>query len=317
MRDAETRPFKSAVAQPDFAVDKSQWECIKENIGVWQGSFMQFSPEGELVKDTPSVLKLEETEPDQTMVLTLERMPADEPKKVNNLTFTYPGPAPYTYFFRCGAFSQGSSQWSSFGQFVTEFSLKVCDRRVRFVVAYDSTQRYTSALKYVTLICETQPGGTQFKAQSLTINQLLGEWKGVGEVLDPIDGSFREHGGSRWKLAKMSDEGFSLCSEEMLGESTCGVVLESGGAIAPQQPIDFNAVEDGQDYRLMLLSKGAYCFLPREIRQNSEFRIEVGWVSETKVRSRFIRYYDPRGVWTHSALIEDKNTEDENTEDKK
>ena len=127
MRDAETRPFKSAVAQPDFAVDKSQWECIKENIGVWQGSFMQFSPEGELVKDTPSVLKLEETEPDQTMVLTLERMPADEPKKVNNLTFTYPGPAPYTYFFRCGAFSQGSSQWSSFGQFVTEFSLKVCD----------------------------------------------------------------------------------------------------------------------------------------------------------------------------------------------
>ena len=72
----------------------SQWQCIQQNIGTWHGSFMQISPGGELVKDTPRVLTLEETELDKTMALTLERFPAGEDKKVNRLTFTAPGPAP-------------------------------------------------------------------------------------------------------------------------------------------------------------------------------------------------------------------------------
>ena len=52
-----------------------QWDCIRQNIGTWHGSFSQFSPSGELVKDTPSVLTLEETDPGKIIFLTLDRFP--------------------------------------------------------------------------------------------------------------------------------------------------------------------------------------------------------------------------------------------------
>ena len=294
---------------------KSQWNALKENIGVWYGSFEQYAPNGELVKDTPSVLTLAE-ENEQTLALTLERMPAGEPKKVNNLTFTYPGPAPYTYFFASGAFSQGSSQWSSFGQFVTEFSMKVRDRRIRFVIAYDSTQSYTSALKYVTLICETQEGGAQFNKQSPNLQQLSGAWQGEGEILDPITGSFSPQKESIWMLLKPSEAAYALRCEEQVGESYAidAVSVESTeNADGAAAVTTFESKNNAQQYQLMQLSKGAYCFLPKEIRQNDEFRIEVGWVSEQGERSRFIRYYDTRGVWTHSALIHDQQIKNEQT----
>ena len=44
----------------------SQWDRLLKNAGVWQGSFTQFSPEGQLVKDTPSKLILERLNEDRT-----------------------------------------------------------------------------------------------------------------------------------------------------------------------------------------------------------------------------------------------------------
>jgi hypothetical protein len=38
---------------------RSQWERLLQNLGVWKGSFSRFSPQGELVNDTPSVVSLE------------------------------------------------------------------------------------------------------------------------------------------------------------------------------------------------------------------------------------------------------------------
>ncbi|MEL6456600.1 MAG: DUF3598 family protein, partial [Cyanobacteria bacterium J06623_5] len=114
----------------------SQWQCIQQNIGTWHGTFAQFSPDGDLVKETPSVLTLEETQPGQRMQLTLERTPDGGTTDITRRSFSAPGPAPYVYFFESGAFSQGTAQWSKFGQFGAEMSLKVGDRRVRFVIMY-------------------------------------------------------------------------------------------------------------------------------------------------------------------------------------
>jgi len=289
--------------------ESSQWACIQQNIGVWHGAFEQFSPDGERVKETPSVLTLEETEPNKTMILTLERSPQNEPKKVNKLTFTYPGPAPYTYFFESGAFSQGASQWSSFGQFVTEFSMKVRDRRVRFVIAYEGTPSYKSVIKYVTLICETQAGGTQFVSDSLSAEQLLGTWQGAGDVLETITGDIEKTACSRWQMSRRQTntgvgEELSLQCEETLQTTHYRLELTSDEK-ETQTVVPFQADKGGLAYQLMLMPKGAYALLPREIRQGCDFRIEVGWVSENKARSRFTRYYDSRGVWTHSSLIND------------
>ena len=264
------------------------------------------------MKETPSVLTLEETKLNQTMALTLERKSQGEPKKVNNLTFTYPGPAPYTYFFESGAFSQGSAQWSSFGQFVTEFSLKVGDRRVRFVVAYEGTSSYTSALNYVTLICEAQTGGTPFRAEPVALRQMMGTWQGKGEMLSAVSGSFANSDGSQWQLATRGEQVLKLQCKEQLEKSTQAIEMTgdapvSNAASAAQAaaqtvvPLTDNDIT----YQLMLLPNGAYCLLPKEIRRDSRFRIEVGWLNEENERSRFIRYYDNRGVWTHSGLLTD------------
>ncbi|MEM6448980.1 MAG: DUF3598 family protein [Cyanobacteria bacterium P01_D01_bin.105] len=304
---------------------KSQWDCIRQNMGVWHGSFKQFSADGVLLKDTPSVLSLKETAPNQTMALTLERSPQDEPKKVNTLTFTYPGPAPYTYFFESGAFSQGSAQWSSFGQFVTEFSLKVGDRRVRFVVAYEGTPSYTSALNYVTLICETQTGGTPFKIEPVALQQMMGTWQGGGEMLSSADGRLEKSDGSQWQLVLLGEHLLTwCCKEQPLGQRAQSVDAQSVDAqlvemtgdkltgeaalatqTAIQTVVPLKDKKSAIPYQLMLLPNRAYCLLPQEIRRDCSFRIEVGWLSEWGERSRFIRYYDRRGVWTHSALLTD------------
>ncbi|MEL6353488.1 MAG: DUF3598 family protein [Cyanobacteria bacterium J06627_28] len=283
---------------------RSQWECLQQNIGIWHGAFLQFSPEGTQVKETPSVLTLKETEPDQTIELILEREPDDGPKKVNRLTFNAPGPAPATYFFEEGSFSQGASQWSAFGQFPTEFSLKVGDRRVRFVVMYESTQRYTSQVKYVTLICETQTDGTQFVDDRLTATQLAGSCEGTATVFDSRTGDFLM-GESHWRF----DDELSLVSKEQFSDGEHSLVmsgLRMSGAHASETCLALQPKSDDElVYQLMLLPKGAYCLLPQEIKREKAFRIEVGWVSEDGARSRFIRYYDTRGVWTNSALISD------------
>jgi len=291
----------------------NQWECIRQNIGTWHGAFVQFSPAGEQVSSTPSILKLEETAPDQTMALTLERFPEGGEKKVNRLTFTAPGPAPYTYFFTDGTFSQGSPQWSSFGQFGTEVSLKVGDRRVRYVIMYHSTSHYTSEIKYVTLICERQEGGTQFEEKALTAENLLGTWEGTAEVIYATGEPFTT-GNSEWQLtADLSlacKEAFDNTvrtlrfKRDLEKQDTDGNEPITDGL---EKAIHLKATEDQQlNHQLMLLPNGAYCLLPQEIKKEAEFRIEVGWIDSAGGRSRLVRYYDTRGVWTASALIKDQ-----------
>ncbi|MEM9151414.1 MAG: DUF3598 family protein [Cyanobacteria bacterium P01_F01_bin.3] len=283
-----------------------QWACIRQNIGTWHGSFSQFSPTGELVKDTPSVLTLEETEPDKTMELTLERFPKSGEKTVNRLTFTAPGPAPYTYYFESGAFSQGSSQWSSFGQFATEFSLKIGDKRVRYVIMYESTSSYTSVLKYVTLICETPEEDTQFVEETLTAENLLGTWKGEAEVIYATGEPFTI-GVAEWQL---STDLMLVCQEQFdEQDQRLSVMSDTEATLSAKTVLPLKATTNDQlDYQLMLLPNGAYCLLPQEIKRETAFRFEVGWVSAKGNRQRLIRYYDTRGVWMNSALINDKQT---------
>lgn len=286
----------------------SQWDCIRQNIGTWHGSFVQFSPTGKQLKDTPSVLTLEETAVDQTMTLTLKRFPADEAEKVNQLTFTAPGPAPYVYFFEDGSFAQGSAQWSSFGQFGTEVSLKVGDRRVRYVIMYQGTSHYTSQIDYVTLICETQTDGTQLTESTLTAEQLLGQWTGTVEAIQST-GEMTTAGRSAWQFSN----GTALFCEEQFGSSHHTLFVENTlqDTLASENVIQLSSVKDEPlDYQLMLLPNGAYCLLPKEIKQNAAFRIEAGWLSSQGIRHRFIRHYDSRGVWVDSTLVSDQKITD-------
>lgn len=39
-------------------VMRSQWDCLLENLGEWQGSFTHFAPDGIALKEIPSVVIL-------------------------------------------------------------------------------------------------------------------------------------------------------------------------------------------------------------------------------------------------------------------
>ncbi|MEL7070500.1 MAG: DUF3598 family protein [Cyanobacteria bacterium J06581_3] len=306
----------------------SQWDSLRKNIGVWKGAFVQFSPKGAQVSETPSVLTLEESAPGKTINLTLERFPPEAPKKVNNLTFTASGPGPALSFFENGTFAQGSSQWSAFGQFATEVSLKIGDnKRVRYVVMYESTQHYTSQIKYVTLICEHREGTAPFTEKPLTTSQISsqsdgqsdGSWTGEASVVF-TDGKPPTTGRSQWQL----DSNLAFSCAEQWADSTHSLEAEGlgadksdGSAAQPATVIRLAPATEGQlPYQLMLLPKGAYCLLPTEIEKERDFRLEVGWLSDAGERSssggvsrtRLIRYYDTRGVHTESALIKDQRS---------
>jgi hypothetical protein len=284
---------------------KSQWQCIQQNIGTWRGSFTQFSADGAQVKDTPSVLTLVETEPDKKMQLTLERTPTDGQPETIQREFAYPGPAPYVYFFETGAFAQGSSQWAAFRQFGAEISLNAGDKRVRFVIMYDSTTAGTSEIKYVTLIRETRTPAARFDEPSLTLEQLLGQWQGSARVLhatmEPLS-----IGTSEWQLKKS----LVLNSREDFDETVKNLSLIEDSS--EERPANDNILSLKGDlpYQLMLLPNGAYCLLPKLIQKETAFRIEVGWLRVDDAlkpcRTRLIRYYDTRGVWTESALVDDR-----------
>ena len=278
---------------------KSQWQCIQQNIGTWQGSFTQFSPDGEQIKDTPSVLTLKETEADKTMQLTLERWPSDGTPDVANRSFSAPGPAPYVYFFETGAFSQGSAQWRAFSQFGAEMSLKVGDRRSRFVIMYRSASEGITELEYITLIRETQSGGTQFTETNTVPKQMVGKWTGISTVLfatmEPATA-----GTSQWIL-----EDTALKSTHSFSDQSDTLFLTLAASSAPTscQPV---VLKGDLDYQLMPLPNGTYCLIPCKIKKDTAFQIEVGWLRSDGERSRLIRYYDNRGVWMKSALIEDQ-----------
>lgn len=295
---------------------QNQWERLRKNLGVWQGAFEQFSPQGKPVSATPSLLTLEENEPGQTISLTLERFPEDAPKKVDTLSFTYPGPGASISFFDDGSFAQGSAQWSAFGQFGTEFSLKIGDdRRVRYVVMYESTQQYSSKIKYVTLICETQEGKTAFVDSDLSTAQLIGDWTGKAQVMF-FDGKPPATGSSQCHIDDSSGEALAVSAQERWASGTHKLQAEG----KPQERLILlqAATEEQPDYRLMLLPKGGYCLLPTEIKKGQAFRIEVGWLGQREVqtdvpggafgeeRSRLIRYYDTRGVCTELVLAKDR-----------
>lgn len=277
----------------------AQWQCIQQNVGIWYGSFTKFSPAGEQLKDTPSVLTLEETEPDKTMQLTLKRTPAGGTTDVTTRSFSAPGPAPYVYFFESGSFTQGTAQWTAFAQFGAEMCLTVGDRRARFVIMYENDASGSTRLEYVVLIRETKTKGAQFGEPAMTLAQMTGSWKGrlsaLHATMEPATTGF-----SQWQL-----DHASLSCQDNFRENTEKLLL----TLEKSDSDKIVLLKGELDYRLMTLPNGAYCLVPSVIEKATEFRIEVGWLQEDGERSRLIRYYDSRGAWTTSALIEDQLVE--------
>ncbi|MGL4882152.1 MAG: DUF3598 family protein, partial [Waterburya sp.] len=99
----------------------TQWECFLKNLGEWHGSFTRFSPQGEEISDTPTLVTLEGVNDNQNVHQVVRYLPPDEPSR--DVVVDYDSLNRSILFFDNGAFSQGSMQWGPYSTFGGEFGL--------------------------------------------------------------------------------------------------------------------------------------------------------------------------------------------------
>lgn len=54
-----------------------------------------------------------------------------------------------------------------------------------------------------------------------------------------------------------------------------------------------------------MLPDGASCNCPLNIKPQTPFILELGWLLEPNKRQRIIRSYSPKGEWTSLTLVEE------------
>jgi hypothetical protein len=272
----------------------SQWECLLQNLGEWQGSFTRFSPQGELIEDTPTVVSFEGLNNNQTMRQIVRRLPANQPVDEKILEYSSLGRG--ILLFDNGAFSYGSIQISPFSQFGAELGLIYGDRRLRLVQLFDKS----GGLETITLIREKLAGATTAERPALLVDDLLGEWHGEAETLYP---DLRSPDTYPTSLQIAKNENGQLTQQLTIqhGESTHNIRSKAriAGSI-----LYFD--ESPQSTQVLLLPDGASSTCPQQIKPGMAFFLEVGWLLQPDLRQRLIRRYNDKGEWASLTLVTER-----------
>ena len=248
---------------------KSQWECVLQNLGEWDGSFTHILPCGEIVEDIPSHISLTSNDDRSSIHLVLTRFypaTAGSTELVpQEMAIDLNAPGAGALFFETGAFSEGGIYFTSRIKFGAEFCLitPAQDRRLRLVQMFDDTGLFHR----LTLIREQRQGSEAPERPPLLLDDLIGNWQGEAVTLKP-----------------QRTESKTVTIETTLKarlEFECGDL----------------------DYRTLLLPDGAYSTCPIQIRSNTAFFMEIGWLIAPNQRQRLIREYDAAGNWIALMLV--------------
>ena len=283
----------------------TQWECLLQNLGDWQGSFTRFSPEGELIEDTPTVVSLHGLNNNQTIRQIIRRCPSDRPVEEKILEYSSLGRG--VLFFENGAFSQGSIQLSPFGEFGAELGLIAGDRRLRLVQLFKDRKLTT-----ITLIREIADTTTSEPRQSspaaaidnkLKVEDLLGDWQGEAITIYP-DRRSPDTYPVQLQIAKNGDDRITQQLTISQGNSTFQVNsqarIEGSLLYFDQGP---------QPNQVLLLPDGASATCPQEVRSGQAFFLEAGWLLQPNLRQRLIRRYDDKGGWSSLTLVTERKVQ--------
>ena len=263
---------------------KSQWECFLQNLGVWEGSFTNFSPQGTLLNDTPSCLLLEGLNNNQTVRLTLSRSGLDDVKR----EFSSVGGG--LLFFENGSFSEGLIQLGPFSEFGGELAFVHENRRLRLVQLFDKNGQ----LNGLTLIREHLAGTQTAERPPLQIDDLLGEW--LGEAVT-IYRDLRSPDIYSTTLKIQLDDTGRLIQSTSFGERTITSTATIKGSI-----VLFD--EDPQkQVQVLLLPDGASATSPLKVQLRQPLFLEAGWLIQPNLRQRMIRSYNEKGEWVSLTLV--------------
>ncbi len=268
----------------------SQWQRLLKNVGTWQGSFTQISPEGKILADLPTEVALIPQDSDRAMRQEICRYPSGEPAQTTVLE--YRSLSRSTLFFENGAFSQGAMQWGPFSKFGAELGLIAGDRRLRLVQLYES-----SKLKQITLIRERLQGSDKPERKPLALSDLIGTWKGEAvtqyadlrpEQRQPTQLTVATTGSSQVRQTITFADSPPICSTGTVGDSQ---ILFTDGS----QPV-----------QVLLLPDGASATCPTRITPRQPLFLEVGWLLNASTRQRMIRSYDAAGAWISLTLVTER-----------
>jgi hypothetical protein len=260
----------------------SQWARLCKNIGIWQGSFADFSPEGKLIKETPSELILEPLNEGKTLKFFLQR--ENKPTVMNEFTNLNRN----ICLFEDGHFSKGSQQFSPYTMFGAEYGFVVEDRRCRLVQLFDKD----SSLDTVVLIREYRQGRNALELPILSIEQLEGEWIGEAQTIYP-DWRNKEPYTSHLTIQKQGQTFVQTLKTPEINFTSEGTI--AGNTI--------NFSQRNHNIRLLLLPDGASSTTPLTIKSREPFFVEFAWLVEPEKRLRLIRQYDDQGRWINITLV--------------
>lgn len=263
---------------------KSQWECFLQNLGVWEGSFTNFSPQGTLLKDVPSRLSLEGLNNNQTVRLTLCRSGRDD------LVLEYSSLGRSILFFENGAFSEGLIQLGPFSEFGAELALIHENHRLRLVQLFDKNGH----LNALTLIREHLAGTEKVERPPLQVDDLLGEWQGKAVTIYP---DWRSPDTYSTTLQLKLDEAGRLIQSTSFGDRTITSTATIQGSI-----ILFDQ-DPQKQVQVLLLPNGASATSPLKVQLRQSFFLEAGWLIQPNLRQRMIRSYNDKGEWVSLTLV--------------
>lgn len=262
---------------------KSQWECFLQNLGVWEGSFTNFSPQGTLLNDTPSCLSLEGLNNNQTVRLTLSRSGQDLIREFSSV-------GGGLLFFENGSFSEGLIQLGPFSEFGGELALVHENRRLRLVQLFDKN----GYLNGLTLIREHLAGTPAAERPTLQINDLLGEWQGKAVT---IYRDLRSPDIYSTTLKLQIDDAGRLIQSTSFAERTI-----TSTATIKDQIILFDQ-DPQKQVQVLLLPDGASATSPLKVQLRQPLFLEVGWLIQPNLRQRMIRSYNDKGEWVSLTLV--------------
>ncbi len=272
---------------------RSQWECLLQNLGEWQGSFTQFSLQGKLIEDVPTVVSFEILNDNQTMRQIVRRLPPNQP--IQEKVLEYSSLGRQVLFFDSGAFSQGSIQLSPFSEFGAEQGLIDGSRRLRLVQLFDKNGR----LEKLTLIREKLAGTTTTERPHLTVDDLLGEWQGQAVTIYPD--------------LRSPDTYPTVLQVEKIGDCELIQQLTINQGASPQQIRSTARIQESllyfegtQNNQVLLLPDGASSTCPQQVRGGIGFFLEVGWLLQPDLRQRLIRRYSDKGEWVSLTLVTER-----------
>ena len=280
---------------------KSQWDCVLQNLGEWQGSFAHLSPQGVLQEDIPSLISLEGIDNNRAIHLVLKRFyqaPGSTERVPKEMVVDFSAPGQGALFCETGAFSDGGVYFLPQGMFGAESCLIDQNRRLRLVILFDA-----SRLSKLTMIREQRVGTNAPEQPLLKLKNLLGEWRGQ-KVTRYFAKQDVDRQSSNFRLGQQGEGLIQQFNET--GRSTPCKYLED---ITQSSALEFEF--EGQVYQTLLLPDGASVTCPRQITKGNPFFLEIGWLrppvsiakSLPMTRQRLIRQYNDKGEWVSLTWV--------------